>query len=456
MSDPIVKNDAPSAGRPTDTVLGRVKRGAFAEMAGYAANIVVRLGANLIMTRLLFPEAFGLMAMVQVVLYGLAMLSDVGVSQSVVMSKRGDEPAYLDTAWTVQAIRGVALWVAACVLTYPIAFAFDESQLLWMLPIATASAAIHGLTSTRVFTLRRRLHLGPLVYLEVGALTVQVGFGIVGALLDYGVASLVAAHLVGNVVSTAASHYLPCTNHRNRFRLEPTARHEMFVFGRWIFLSSALTFLAIRSDQLVLGRWLGATLLGIYNIAHALAEMFDTLANRLASGVLYPTLARVHAENPAEFANVYYATRAWFDRLLFVGIGGIAAMSEWIIDLMYDDRYSGAAEMLRILAFRTAAAILATMCEVCFVAQGSSVYSFRFNAFVAPAMLVAMPIGGLYWGTSGVLWGAVIARCFGLLALWPEAHRRGFLRPSRELLALAYLAVGYGLGIVAVEILPDV
>ena len=88
-------------------------------------------------------------------------------------------------------------------------------------------------------------------------------------------------------------------------------------------------------------------------------------------------------------------------------------------------------------------------------AQAASVYSFRYNAVVAPITLVAMPLGGLLGGTTGLLWGAVIARTSGLLVLWPAAWKRGFLRPEREMLAVVYLGFGYALGWLALAVLPE-
>ena len=59
---------------------------------------------------LLFPEAFGIMALVSVVLVGLAMFSDVGIGPAISQHKRGDDAAFLDTAWTINVVRGAALW----------------------------------------------------------------------------------------------------------------------------------------------------------------------------------------------------------------------------------------------------------------------------------------------------------------------------------------------------------
>ena len=84
-------------------------RGSFLTVLNFGGHNILRLGSNLILTRILFPEAFGLMALVQVVLAGTEMFSDFGIRGSIVQSSRGDDPVFLNTAWTVQIGRGVLL-----------------------------------------------------------------------------------------------------------------------------------------------------------------------------------------------------------------------------------------------------------------------------------------------------------------------------------------------------------
>ena len=97
-------------------LFARALRGSALTAGSYAITQGLRLGSNLILTRLLFPEAFGLMALVSVFLVGLAMFSDIGIGPAISHSKRGDEPGFLDTAWTLQVARGVILWLGASAL----------------------------------------------------------------------------------------------------------------------------------------------------------------------------------------------------------------------------------------------------------------------------------------------------------------------------------------------------
>ncbi len=81
-----------------------------------------RLLSNLVLTRLLYPEAFGVMALVMVVLVGLQMFSDVGIGPAISRSPRGDDPDFLNTAWTLNVFRGAFLWLLTCVLAWPAAW----------------------------------------------------------------------------------------------------------------------------------------------------------------------------------------------------------------------------------------------------------------------------------------------------------------------------------------------
>ena len=63
------------------------------------------------LTRLLFPEAFGLMALIQTFMIGLAMFSDLGIGPAIIQSDRGEDPDFLNTAWVMQILRGICLWL---------------------------------------------------------------------------------------------------------------------------------------------------------------------------------------------------------------------------------------------------------------------------------------------------------------------------------------------------------
>jgi O-antigen/teichoic acid export membrane protein len=451
LATPDARSEGASAATPP---IQGTARNALIESIGYVLSIVIRLGSNLILTRLLFPDVFGLMSMVQLLLYSLHMLSDVGLNQVVISDPRGDDDDFLSTCWSIQIVRGFTLTAVLLLLTYPVALWFNEPRMLWITPIASIATLIHGFSSSRVFWCRRHVRVLTLSQLEIGTQLIVVSVSILGASLGFGVLALLLGQVASMIVFTIWSHFLPGTSHRDRWHMDPVLRHDILKFGRWIFFSSALTVTATRGDQGLLGRLMGAGNLGLYNVALGLAEMPETLGTRLTSAIAYPTLSRTFQQQPGLFVQAYYRMRLYFDALVHTALGGLSAMAAWLIALMYDDRYAEAGAMLQILAVRTVLSMVAAPCEMALLARGKSEFGFRRNLVMSIAVMIAMPVGYRYLGTQGLLWGTVAARATSLLVLWPAARAEGFLRLHRELLPLPFFLIGLALGELMVWLLP--
>ena len=151
----------------------------------------------------------------------------------------------------------LGLTLATLLATWPAAIWFKEPRMYWIVPLATVSTFVHSFVSSRVFTCHRHLRLGALLKLELGTQTLRVVINLVGAYLGYGLISLLIGQIVGSSALRVLSHFLPGTHHRDRWQMDPQIRHEVLRFGRWIFLSSALTVVATRGDSAMLGRMLG-------------------------------------------------------------------------------------------------------------------------------------------------------------------------------------------------------
>src|SRR5882757_5806108 len=141
----VVTLPASDIARPAPASLEtRALRGSLWALAGHAGGQLLRLGGNLVLWRLLYAEAFGLMAIVNVFMQGLAMFSDVGIGPSIIQSDRGDDPDYLNTAWTIQALRGFALFAVAALAAVPVAHFYGEPELATLIPLVSAGSILSG------------------------------------------------------------------------------------------------------------------------------------------------------------------------------------------------------------------------------------------------------------------------------------------------------------------------
>ena len=160
MTDVAVSSGRMHGLLTSDSLSARVLRSSALTMAGFGVSQGLRLVSNLVLTRLLFPEAFGLMALVMVFLMGLGQFSDVGVTPAILQSKRGDDRDFLNTAWTIQVIRGFGLWIVAVAAAWPMAALYGEPILTQLLPVAALTLLISAASGMRrIFPVRSRFIL---------------------------------------------------------------------------------------------------------------------------------------------------------------------------------------------------------------------------------------------------------------------------------------------------------
>lgn len=421
-------------------------RGSAFELGGYGAAMAIRLGANIVMSRLLFPRAFGLMALVSIFIQGLTMLSDVGIEPAVIQSKRGDEPQFLNTAWTMQVVRGLLLYAVVLLLAWPLAVLYKEPQLFPLTCAGAFSLVLQGFTSTSFFTLRRRLAIGKVTLIELGAQVVAVALMMPWAYLRPSVWPLVGGHLASYVFRVAASHRMQ-VGYRNRFVVDPEARKAIVHFGKWVFGSSSLFFLSRQADRLLLGHFLGVAELGVYSIAFLLSDSVSTVTTRLAHGVLFPMLSRIRLEGEERLRDVYYRARFALDALSLPALGALTMLGPWVVNLLYDRRYADAGWILQAFALRVAMMCVLTPCETLLVALGMSRYGFFQNGLRFVWMVLAVPAGWHFYGLPGIVWAVAASEVPIFFLLWPACRRVRMLRLALELrgagLYLAGLAVGW-------------
>lgn len=327
----------------------RAVRGAIWTIAGYGIGNFLRLGGNLILTRLLVPELFGLMALVYVFISGLHMFSDVGVGLSIIQNKRGEERDFLNTAWTIQVMRGGILWLACCVMAYPVSQIYNEPRLLWLVPIVGLNTVIASFNSTVIYSLNRRLSIKEVALFELSGQIATVVVIVIWAWFQPTVWAMVAGGLAGALFQLFLSWRLN-SGESNRFVWEKTAVREILSFGIWIFLSTAVAFFAEQADRLILGKVLGLTLLGIYGIALTLADVPRSLTNAISGKVIMPALTLIADQPRSTIRAKLLRKRLPVVMALAAGMAVMVAGGDFLIRFLYDSRYHQAAWMLPILA----------------------------------------------------------------------------------------------------------
>ena len=376
-------------------------RGAAWTFIGYGASQALRLASNLILTRLLAPEFFGLMALVNVFIIGLHLFSDIGIGPSIIQNKRGDDPDFLNTAWTMQVIRGFALWIGCLVIAWPLSQFYDQ-QLLWLIPIIGLGTIIDGFNSTSLCTLNRHLALGKLTILEFGSQVIALTVMITWAFFNRTIWALVVGNIVSSLVKMVWSHLL-VPGERNRFAWDKEASKELFSFGRWIFIATAMTFLAAQADKLILGKLFTLELLGIYTVASTFAELPKQVMTKMSHQVIFPVISK-RANLPRQELRAQILQKRW---LLLIGIAVMIILlfsfGDLVVLTLYDERYEDGAWMLPIIALGLWPMLLPLTNEKALLAIGKPLYAAWGNFLKFIYMIVLLPLGFRFFGNLGAI-----------------------------------------------------
>jgi O-antigen/teichoic acid export membrane protein len=324
----------------------------------------------------------------------------------------------------MQIIRGAILWLITCALAIPVARFYGEPELAQILPVAGLSALIYGFHSTKMETLNRHLNLGRLTIMNIGAQTAAL---IVMSLLAWylqSVWALVIGGLLGAVFTVVLSHtFLP--GMPNRFELERDALWRLLRFGQFIFFGTIASFLIGQADKAILGKFVSMAELGIYNIGYFLASVPILLGNAINSKIMYPLYAqRPPAESPENRDKIARA-RMMVSAVLFVGAALLALGGEWLVVLLYDDRYEDAGRLMVLIALGILPDLVVMSYFPLFLASG---HSGRFATIISVRAAVQTGLMFLAVPAFGVE-GVPLAMFFGVVLTYPVLV--WMLRPYR-------------------------
>lgn len=413
---------------------------------GFGSSQLLRLGGNIALAALLYQEAFALMAIGSAIVQGLAMFSDLGVGQSVVQNRRGDDRDFLNTAWTIQALRGMLLALIATALAWPMAAFYAENdpaawELRLLLPLIAISTLVQGFQSSRMMTAARHINLARITLVELSAQATAMAVMITCAWLTKSVYALALGTVVGSSVHCALS-YLLIKGPPNRFRWDPAAVKEIVGFGKWIFLSTLIFFFALQLDKLVFAKLFPLDQVGVYSIAASLAIMTPTLLGRLQSMIAFPLYSRI-LERGEALAPVVNKCK----RLMLAAGGFLVALSiagaQTFIDFAYDDRYSAAGGYITILAVGAWFSILEVIYGAAFLATGKANLVALVNGTKVIAFCLLVGPAGYFGGLTGAIVAVAFADAVKAVVAWTVGRKMGLKDQKSDLLFTAYtLAVG--------------
>jgi PST family polysaccharide transporter/lipopolysaccharide exporter len=324
----------------------RVARGSVVVAAGSGIDQGLRLVRNVILTRLLAPEAFGLMAIVLAVNTFFESFTDVGIDTAIVQNAGSEDAAYLNGAWWISFGRAVGLYALVFAEAPWIGHFYRQGSIAALMRVAFLGTLFRGAMSPRTYVAHKKMDFKRLVAINQGAGLCGILLTVVLALAIPGVWALTIGYASEAAVRCMLSFVL-CP-YRPGLQFDKAALRRIYDYSRGLFGMPILTFIYLRADIFVIGKLESTALLGIYSMVAGLGRVPLSLAGTPMAQIVNPAFSEIQ-NNPDRLRSTLLRITSAFSLVSFPTMVLVGFYGKDLLLILYGARYAQAAEPLAVI-----------------------------------------------------------------------------------------------------------
>ncbi|WP_417809338.1 lipopolysaccharide biosynthesis protein [Thioclava sp.] len=413
---------------PEGSLRRSVGRGAVAIALSQILQVGTQMASVMVLSRLLSPTDFGLMAMCAPVVALLAMLQNFGLVQATVQKK---DLSISDVNFLFWVNLGFSLFLAGLLLAFSplIAIFYGEPRVGPLIAAMSSTIVFSGLGAQQSAILTRRMQFGRIAMLSVIGAVTTLAVAIAWALISPSYWAIFAGTFVGTIVATAltwrASGWLP-----GRPRRADEMR-ALLGFGAGITGFNLTNFLARNLDNIMIGKVWGSVELGYYDRAYKLLLFPLRQVSNPLSRVMIPALSRL-LDEPHRYRHAYLRVLNLSLLLILPGVAWAAALADTLIPFLLGEQWRASAPIFMALGFAGLVQPLNNPAGWLFISQARS-KDYMIWGFVTAGIAITAFACGIYWGALGVAIAYAISEYLKTVPLWRYISRQGPVK-SRDIM----------------------
>ncbi len=383
-------------------------RGTFWTYLTYYSGKGMVFVSTVILARLLSQQDFGVAGYALVVINFLDVLSDLGIAQAVIYYR--NEPDAAETAFWLGLGVGIALFAGTWLLAPLAAAFFNDPRAIPVIRVLALTYPLSALSNVHSALLQKGLNFKQKFWPDLLRMTSKGLLSIIFALLGFGWWSLILGQVGGTAISVFA--YWRAFPWRPSFRFVRSLARTFLTYGLHIVAVGALGTLLTNSDYLLVGRFLGATALGVYSVAFRIPELLIMQFCNVIAVVIFPVYARMQEENPGMLRQGFLATTQYV-AMVTVPLGlGLALVARPFVLTVFTARWAEAIPVMQAISIYALFYSLAYNAGDVYKAQGRPGLLTRLALVRAVVLLPA-----LWWAATGGGGIATIAWVHAAVAL---------------------------------------
>jgi O-antigen/teichoic acid export membrane protein len=359
--------------------------------------------STLVLARLLNRSEFGLMAMALSFMGLIDTFIDFGFLSAIIQAKEITQ-RHLSSCFWILTLFSLILSICAFSLASYIGYFYDEPRIVDIIKYLVPILLFSPFNIVCKGVLSRDIRLDTVAKIELYSGVAKIIFTISLAYLGLGVFSLVIGYILEKVLHTILcginSKWYPNIEYNN------ICVRSFFNFGVKSTLSSLLWFVMTKTDVFVIGRILGAEVLGVYTIASQFPQTIARLVPIVWMRIAYPLFSKF--QQKPELNNIVTRSSYLLNVICFPLFLGIASIAPDLINMFFGQHWREAILPLQILSLVAAIEAAVGVLPSALNAIGRPGSNTIINFVVVIVYPFILYFAGERWQISGILWGMVI------------------------------------------------
>ena len=331
----------------SEPLSARVVKGGVWVFAMRITTRGLRFVRTVVLARLLAPHDFGLFGIAMLSIATLEAFTQTGFEAALVQKKENVE-SYLDTAWTISAVRGTILFSVLYFLAPWIAKFFNSPQAATIIRVIALSALLTGFRNIGMVFFQKELEFDKQFLFEFSSILVDLSVSITLAFTLRNVWALVWGGLAASFVRLLMSYLIH--SYRPRLSLARKELRELIGFGKWLLGSGVLVFLITQGDDIFVGKVLGPVALGLYQMAYLISNLPTTEISRTMAQVAFPAYSKLQDDLP-KLTDAYLKTLHLTAFLSIPLAAGIFVLASDFTIIFMGEKWMPMVPAIKVLAF---------------------------------------------------------------------------------------------------------
>jgi O-antigen/teichoic acid export membrane protein len=386
---------------------GRVFRGLAWKGGSSFGRQLLRIGVTVVLARLLSPHDYGVAGMVIVFATLVEIFGDLALGAALVQRPElSDEDR--STVFWVSAGAGLFFTVVGIAAAGPLASFYGTPAVRPLFMVMSLSFLLTAVGSTQASLLMRVMDFRGLELRLTGGAVVGAAVAIVLAWRGTGPWALIGQQVASTAVATVLVWRV--SSWRPRFTFSRASLRDLCSFSGRVFGTRLLFYANRNADNMLVGRYLGASALGAYTIAYNIMLLPSNQISAPVQGVLYPAFSRMQDDVP-RVARAWLAVNRIVASISLPALAGIVMVAPEFVAVVLGPKWHPAVRVIQILAWVGMLQSLQGLNSAVLQARNRTRELLRYGIVVCTASLTAF-IVGLHWGLIGVAVAYAISSTF--------------------------------------------